>query len=129
VVLLVGWIQNRTETLSAQAHVVVRHGPFDARSTVELQFEDGSADSVSDTESQALFDAVQGHPGTARVTRNKASDSIYEVRFRGKTYKISSHRDDLVAAIIALVLGLFGSAWLLLTRDRSGTEAAAAERY
>ena len=95
---------DRPVTVSAQ--VSARPDvPYTHQDLVDVHFADGSEDTVSANDSQALFDAVDRFgPGAARVTRQ--GSSIHAVEFRGKTYDISSVALDRAGGITALVLGV-----------------------
>ena len=115
-----------TETLTARVSASRLSVPNRA-DKVDFTFADGSQDDVVSPTAEGFYDAVARFgPGPARVTRNEANDSIYEVEFHGETYTLDSPGTDLGGGIIAVVLGGLGLAYLVITgrggRRRSGEE-------
>lgn len=88
---------------------------------VDFKFADGSDNGVVSPTAVGFYDAVTKFgPGPARVTRNEANDTIYEVEFHDETYTLDSPGTDLGGGIIAVVLGGLGLAWVVLSgRPRS----------
>ena len=120
--LIVTSMQDRTQTVTAT--VYASHLAFSDADKVDFEFADGTGD--DEVSPSGLFDAVEKFgPGPARVTRNADSKAIYKVEFHGKTYTLDSTGGDLGAGIVALVLGLLGLAYVVLTRGGRRGQAAA----
>jgi hypothetical protein len=112
--LIVTSMGNRTETVAARVSASLL--PVTRAEKVDFKFADGSADDEVSPRADGFFDAVAKFgPGPARVTRNAASNSIYKVEFHGKTYTLNSPGGDLGGGIVAVVLGLLGLAYVVLT--------------
>jgi hypothetical protein len=120
-------MHDRTETMTARVSASLL--PLSRTENVHFKFADGSEDDEVSPTAKGFFDAVvKFGPGPARVTRNAANDSIYKVEFHGKTYTQGSPGGDLGGGIVALVLGLLGLAYVVLTsRGRRGPVAATGE--
>jgi hypothetical protein len=122
--LIVTSMHDRTETVTAR--VSASHLAFSRAENVHFKFADGSEDDEVSPTAKGFFDAVAKFgPRPARVTRNAANDSIYKVEFHGKTYTLDSPGGNLGEGIIAVVLGLLGLAYVILSsRGRRGPVAA-----
>lgn len=120
-VWLIVTARDPTETLTAQ--VSASRLPFPSRADkVDFEFADGSRDDVVSPTAEGFYDAVARFgPGPARVTRNEANDTIYEVEFQEKTYTLNSPGTDLGGGIIAVVLGGLGLVYVALSGRRQAS--------
>jgi hypothetical protein len=122
--LIVTSMHGRTETMTARVSASLL--AVSRTENVHFKFADGSEDDEVSPTADGFFDAVAKFgPAPARVTRNAANDSIYKVEFHGKTYTLNSPGGNLGGGIVAVVLGVLGLAYVVLTsRGRRGPAAA-----
>ena len=107
-------------TKTATAVVSASYLPYpDRAEEVSFAFEDGSKQTEVSPTADGFFEAVARFgPGLALVTRNAANNSIYKVNFHGKSYTLSSPGEEIGGGIIAVVLGLLGLAYVVVTSRR-----------